>query len=295
MENLLPSKPFDISIGNIDLRFQYLRMPSPSDVEHMADSLKKHGQLTPITATGDEKSPIIIDGFKRFAAASLVGLASMRVSLLTAGAGHAKILMYLMNKGRGFTLLQEALLVKELVEIEGYSQIEVANMLERHKSWVCRRFGLSKQLSPQICEEIKLDLLPPGSASSLARLPPSNQADFSTTIQKNGLSSHEIMKLVDLWLKAKDPALKKFLLESPRESLNIVNNKKEEEPTVRWKRLLIGVNYVLGNIEKEAGEDGTNINYISELLTQIDNTEQFVVSSLNRLRILLSGGIDEQD
>lgn len=121
----------------------------------------------------------------------------------------------------------EALGVWELGEIEELNQVEAAVLLERHKSWVCRRLSMIRSLAPEIVHDIKLELLPAGVGSSLARLQPATQADFSLAIQKHNLKSREVNQLVDLWCKTKDPGARRHLLESPRQALKVVGQNKE--------------------------------------------------------------------
>jgi len=47
----------------------------------------------------------------------------------------------------------EALVVWELLEIEGLNQVEAADLLERHKSWVCRRLSMIRSLAPEIIHD----------------------------------------------------------------------------------------------------------------------------------------------
>lgn len=77
-----------------------------------------------------------------------------------------------------------------------------------------------RRLAPEIIEDLKLELIPPGSGPTLARLPPCNQSDFSAAIQIHQLSAKEIRNLADLWCKANDQGTKHFLLKSPEEALD---------------------------------------------------------------------------
>lgn len=121
-------------------------------------------------------------------------------------------------------MISEALLIRDLVEVEGLSQSETAILLDRHKSWVSRRLMMIRALAPGVVDDIKLKLLPPGVGSSLARLPHCNQTDFSAAIIKHGLRPKEVSSLVDLWCKAKQPAVRQCLLESPRQALEITGS-----------------------------------------------------------------------
>lgn len=217
---------FTISTDQIDLRLLLLRTPTALSVERMTASLKKRGQLTPIIIAQNGKYPMLIDGFKRHEAAKVLGINSLKATVITADYTQAKAMMYLMNRAGNFSMIQEAMLVRELVDTDGLTQTEAAGLLERHKSWVNRRLLMIRRLAPEIIEDLKLELLPPGSGPTLARLPPCNQSDFSATIQIHQLSAKKIRNLADLWCMAKDQGTKQFLLKSPEEALDIIKEEK---------------------------------------------------------------------
>jgi len=211
----------------LDLRLGFLRPVHAGAQKKMAASLIKHGQLTAVVAVEDEGCHILVDGFKRHRCARQLGMKTLKVSVLKKSNAEAKALLYLLNRPEGFSTIMEALVVRELVEIEGLNQVEAATLLERHKSWVCRRLSMIRSLAPAIVHDIKLQLLPAGVGSSLARLQPATQSDFSLTIQKHHLKSREVSRLVDLWCKIKDPGARRHLLESPRQALKVVKQDKE--------------------------------------------------------------------
>jgi ParB-like chromosome segregation protein Spo0J len=226
-----------VSPESLDLRLQRLHTPSSSAVDNMATSLAKYGQISPVIAADDGQCLILADGFKRQAAAKVIGLSHLVVMCVDTSLAHTKALMYLANRTSGFSMIAEALLVRELVEVDGLKQSEAASLLERHKSWVSRRLDIIGRLAPEIVEELKLNLVPGGSAPSLARLPQCNQVDFSAAIQTHRLRPQQISRLVDLWCKAKEPAQKKFLLDFPHQALNIVNeNRTYDQKGVKWHK-----------------------------------------------------------
>lgn len=205
----------------LDLRFKQLRTLSESSIRPMVHSLEKRGQLTPVVTARDGNSLVLIDGFKRQRAAEILGLKSLMLITLPSEGALMKAHMYLLNRKNGFSMIEEAMLIRELVEVDGLMQVEVAAMLERHKSWVSRRLEMIRRLAPQIVEDIKLGLMPPGSAISLARLPESNQADLASTIQRHKLKVKECNLLIDLWCKARAPEAKGFLIKFPQKALEL--------------------------------------------------------------------------
>ena len=217
-----------VSPDQLDLRLSFLRPIHANAVEKMTASLIKYGQLMPVTAVDDKDRMILVDGFKRHRSANQLGMEKLRVATLMKNSFESKALIYLLNRPASFSIIAEAILVRDLIEVEGLNQVETAVLLERHKSWVSRRLSMIWGLAPEVVEDIKLNLIPAGVGSSLARLPRDNQADFSTAIQQHGLKSQEINRLVDIWCKAKEPGVRQCLLKSPRQSLEIVKEGKEK-------------------------------------------------------------------
>ena len=216
-----------LPLEQLDLRLGFLRPVHAGAQKKMAASLVKHGQLTAVVAVEEGGCHILIDGFKRHRCAGQLGMKTLKVTVLKKSCAEAKALLYLLNRPDGFSTIMEALLVWELVEIEGLNQVEAAALLERHKSWVCRRLSMIRSLAPEIIHDIKLELLPAGVGSSLARLQPATQADFSLVIQKHNLKTREVNRLVDLWCKTQDPGARCHLLESPRQALKALSRDKE--------------------------------------------------------------------
>lgn len=208
---------FKIALNQLDLRLLPLCRPRQACVEKMVTALNHQGQLTPIVVS----DKILVDGFKRYEAAQRLNLEQLSAVAIEADSVRAKVLTLMLNQRKNGSIIQEALLVRELVEVDGLSQSETALMLGRHKSWVHRRLLFIKSLAPQIIEDIQFGFLPAGSGLHLARLHTCNQVDLSTVIQNHKLKTQEVRTLVDLLSRARDAQVKKFLYDSPRQALEL--------------------------------------------------------------------------
>lgn len=230
-------KIVSMDLKQLDLRFLPLRRPKARTIEQMMTALAKQGQLTPIIVS--EK--ILVDGFTRHEAAQRLGFKQLSVMAIEVDKVQAKAMTLLLNRKKQTSLIQEAVLVQELVEKDGLRQVDVASLLHKHKSWVSRRLLFIKSLAPEIIQDIQLELLPPGSGLHLARLPTCNQVDFSAMIQNHSLSVGEIRTLIQFWAKAPEPDVKKFLLASPREALNLYQTQQKKCNILKsiWKMILV--------------------------------------------------------
>ena len=173
----------------------------------MAGSFQRYGQLTPVVVCLREETYEILDGFKRLAAARTLGLKTLSIRLLEADERAAKAAIHGLNQtGRRPQEWEEAWIVHALVREDGMTQIEVAEILGRHKSWVCRRLALVEKLTNEAREDLRLGLLSTTAARSLVRLPAGNQVDVLATLHRDELTAAELDGVVDLLLTAQPVA-----------------------------------------------------------------------------------------
>jgi len=109
--------------------------------------------------------------------------------------------------------------VQALVREDGLSQVEVAVLLGRHKSWVNRRLAMLERLCAAAKEELRLGLLIPAMARQLTRLPMGNQATALETSREASLTSTELSAVVDLLLASSTQEQTSFVLSDPRRAL----------------------------------------------------------------------------
>jgi len=142
-ENLLQLKPE--AIGEHYGRY---RLHAPEAERAMAKSLERYGQLSPLVICRRNDRYELIDGFKRLGAARrLAQIDHLSARLMEADERTVKAAIYGLNRAGGRTReLEEAWIVHALVREDGLSQVEVAELLGRHKSWVCRRLALIERL-----------------------------------------------------------------------------------------------------------------------------------------------------
>ena len=208
----------------IDVRYGRYRLTVQEAEEAMARSLRRYGQIAPIVVWVRDEAAVLVDGFKRLAAARMLkGMESLSARRIETDERGAKAAMYALNRtGRQFGELEEAWLVQALVREDGLSQAEVAVLLGRHKSWVCRRLAMMEKLCPAAEDDLRMGLLSPTMARQLVRLPAGNQEGAMETKQRHGLSAAELRGVVDLLLASGTDEKVAFVLEQPRQALREV-------------------------------------------------------------------------
>jgi hypothetical protein len=90
---------------------------------------------------------------------------------------RAKAAVFLLNQtGRRTDVWEESWIVHALVREDGLSQVDVGELLGRHKSWVCRRLALIEKLADPAQDDLRVGLMSASLARQLIRLraPPSS-------------------------------------------------------------------------------------------------------------------------
>jgi ParB-like chromosome segregation protein Spo0J len=195
------------------------RCPQPAQVARMRQSLSRHGQLTAVIAVARAGTLELVDGFKRRAAAAQLGWPALAVSVRSLDDRGQWTAMLTLNRTSGsLSMLEEGLIVRELCQ-SGLAQVEIAQVVGRHKSWVSRRLGLVERLHPELVAAVRTGLLAAGVARRLIGLPPGNQLELAAVATQAGLTTGETELLVRLWQQTSDPAIRRFLLTEPRRAL----------------------------------------------------------------------------
>lgn len=213
-------------------RYRRYRLADPSAESAMARSLSSYGQLAPVTACWRDGRAELLDGFKRRIAAAQVSWPTLSVRLVEVDERSAKAAIFGLNQtGQHPSELEEAWIVQALVREDGLSQVEVAQLLNKHKSWVCRRLAMLERLGVEAQAELRLGLLSPGLARQLTRLPVGNQAAVLAAARRETLTTIEVQGVVDL-LQGASQEQEAYVLQSPRAAL-----RQQEAVPVRDPRL----------------------------------------------------------
>lgn len=192
------NETISIAITEIGERFAALRIADPRAEVAILRSLQKYGQMTPVVVCkivpGEHE---MLDGFKRLRAARQLGYAELTARTMDVSLRACKAALLQLNRvGRAISGMEEALVVHSLSHEDGLSQVEIAVLLGRHRSWVCRRLSLIERLSDEAQESIRLGLLPASLGAELARLQRCNQDRLLASIRKYGLTWRETRKVV---------------------------------------------------------------------------------------------------
>jgi ParB-like chromosome segregation protein Spo0J len=210
-----------LHLSDFDLRWDRYRLIQPKAELMMAKSLAKYSQIAPVVYCQLEGSLVLIDGFKRLRAArTLKGMATLMARFLEVDEQAGKAAIFNLNRITSKpNELEESWIIYALVHDDGLPQVEVAQMLGRHKSWVNRRLALIERLTDEAREALRLGLLTPTQARYVAQLPRGNQNAAMQCATEHALSSRELSETVRLLQSASTREQTQFVLKKPREAI----------------------------------------------------------------------------
>ena len=146
------TKRLDLDLHILELRFEGARLVDPLAVEGLARSIERDGQIVPLIAAGDPSSGgrvVLVDGYRRVAALRRLGRDRALVECWPCDLAAAVLAVLANSRSRSFAAIEEALLLRELTQGLGLSQLEVARRCGRNDSWVNRRLKLISALPEQ--------------------------------------------------------------------------------------------------------------------------------------------------
>ena len=143
----MDSHRLELDLHQLDLRFASSRLVDPQAVARIAQSIERCGQIVPcivVAAPGGAGTDprVLVDGYRRVAALRRLGRDTANVEQWTCGLAEAVLGVLARAQDRSFASIEEALLLRELVQGQGLSQHELARRCGRDVSWVSRRLQL---------------------------------------------------------------------------------------------------------------------------------------------------------
>lgn len=193
-----------IDLAELGEQLSSLRLRPPEALREMERSLSRHGQLVAAICYRHAGSVEVVDGFKRLIGARALGWQTLRAEVHEVTGPAAKLLLWQSNARQQLSELEEAWLVRALYREDRLSQPQIAQLVGRHKSWVCRRLVLAEGLTASVESDVRLGLLSATAAHEVGRLQRCNQEAVARVIARRGLTTRQTTRLVDQYLSATD-------------------------------------------------------------------------------------------
>jgi ParB/RepB/Spo0J family partition protein len=199
----MDSHRLELDLHQLDLRFAASRLVDPQAVARIAQSIERCGQIVPcIVASapggaGAGAAPLVlIDGYRRVAALRRLGRDTASVEQWTCGLAEAVLGVLARAQDRSFASIEEALLLRELMQGQGLSQQDLARRCGRDVSWVSRRLQLLSGLPDAALAAVRTGKLSTWAANRvvvpLARANAAHADSLLTALAASPLSTREL-------------------------------------------------------------------------------------------------------
>jgi len=137
----------EIEIRELERKYEALRINDPARLSRLTASIHQYGQQTPVLAVANAADGyVLIDGFARVAALAALARDVVEALVLPLSEAEALIQSHRFEASRRRSALEEGWLLRELVEVQGKQQSELALALQRSVSWINRRLSLVRVL-----------------------------------------------------------------------------------------------------------------------------------------------------
>lgn len=193
MSNHLEERP----LSEIGETYATLRIINPKADAAMVRSMEIYGQLSPIVCVKTLDRLELIDGFKRLRAARQLQRVSIQITKRGCKAGMIR----LNRVAQSITDLEEAMILHSLHRDDGLSQVEIATLVGRDKSWVSRRISLVEDLHEEVRKHLGLGLVCVSVCRALVKLPRGNQPEVLSKVLKHRLGKRDVEELVRVLLE----------------------------------------------------------------------------------------------
>lgn len=143
-----------VEICSFDLRYEGYRMKSAGAEKALLLSISAHGIREPLQGVGTEGERILLDGFKRLRCATKLNIGIVPYLSLGDDEPCGIIELLRISNAKSLSILEQARLIDELMNVHQMCNAEIATLLERSKAWVSVRAGIISQMSQSVMDKI---------------------------------------------------------------------------------------------------------------------------------------------
>ena len=147
----------ELDLHRLELRFAATRIADAAAVQRLANSIQECGQRVACIAAGQpwDARMVLVDGYRRVAALARLGRDTAQVQCWSCPLGQALAQMLARSGSRSFAAIEEALLLRELIDAHGLTQRDAARQCARDVSWVQRRLVLLGALPDVLLQAVR--------------------------------------------------------------------------------------------------------------------------------------------
>ena len=143
-----------IEVSSLDLRYESCRMKSQGAEKALLNSILENGIRDPLQGVDKKDERILLDGFKRYRCAQHLGIGIVPYCSLAGDEALGIIELLRISNSNSLSILEQAQLIDELMSVHNMSNWEIAQALEKSKSWVSMRSGIIREMSECVRNKI---------------------------------------------------------------------------------------------------------------------------------------------
>jgi ParB family chromosome partitioning protein len=135
----------ELEFHQLEQKYAGLRIADAGRTARLVASLCEHGQQQPVLVVRSEEEVgryVLIDGYARVAALGELKRDTVQATALELSEAHALLLAFRLERNRARSVIEEAWLLRELVNTHAIAQRALGALLGRSASWVSRRLAL---------------------------------------------------------------------------------------------------------------------------------------------------------
>lgn len=137
----------NVEISSFDLRFEGHRLKNEVSEGRLLASISQTGIREPLQGVDSKECRILLNGFKRYRCAQRLNIKIAPYCSLGNDEATGIIKLIQISNSKSLSILEQAALIEELRSVHKMSVREIAEMLEKSKSWVSMRIGIINEMS----------------------------------------------------------------------------------------------------------------------------------------------------
>jgi len=201
-----------IEISSLDLRYENYRLKSRQAEKTLLASIIDHGIRDPLQGVDiKDNNRILLNGFKRYRCAKKLNIGIVPYRSFGSDEPLGIIKLIRISNSKPLNILEQAKLIEELQKVHGMCNADIADLLEKSKSWVSVRSGIFEDMSEYVMRQIFKGDFPAYSFMTtlrqFIRINSTSKQDideFVKAISGKGLSIREIELLASGFFKGSD-------------------------------------------------------------------------------------------
>ena len=143
-----------VEILSFDLRYEGYRIRSVGAEKALLLSISAHGIREPLQGVDKAGKRLLLDGFKRLRCAMKLNIGIVPYLSLADDEACGIIELIRISNAKSLSILEQARLIDELINVHQLSNAEIAGLLERSKAWVSVRAGIISQMSQSVMNKV---------------------------------------------------------------------------------------------------------------------------------------------